>query len=358
MATNLANSRFSCPIGAAKHQFSELAYFKKKLHELNRIIYNDTMKRREFLRGAAAAGAAMGFGFEEKALQAQLAGSQATSSQTNPPSASRPEELPTGKIGDLAISRLICGGNLISGFAHSRDLIYVSDLLRNYFTDDKIMDTLQISESQGINTAILRFDDKVMRLLSKYRRERAGKIQWIAQVDADKAEFSGIQLARENGAVAAFIHGGDCDELVGGKKLDVLAKAVEAIRDNGLPAGVGGHKIDVPIACENSKIPVDFYMKTLNAKNYWSAGPMPRHDSVWEETPEKTIEFMRAVAKPWIAYKVLGAGAIHPEEGFQYAYDNGADFLCVGMFDFQIAEDARIARKTLAGPTSRTRRWF
>ena len=44
----------------------------------------------------------------------------------------------------------------------------------------------------------------------------------------------------------------------------------------------------------------------------------------------------------------LGAGAIHPREGFQYAFQNGADFICVGMFDFQVAEDVTMANKVLA----------
>ena len=61
--------------------------------------------------------------------------------------------LPIGKIGNVEISRMFTGGNLISGFAHSRDLIYVSPLLKNYFTDDKVMETFEICEESGINTA-------------------------------------------------------------------------------------------------------------------------------------------------------------------------------------------------------------
>ena len=53
----------------------------------------------------------------------------------------------------------------------------------------------------------------------------------------------------------------------------------------------------------------------------------------------------------------LGAGAIHPREGFQYAYQSGADFLCVGMFDFQVAEDVEIARGALARAQQRDRAW-
>jgi hypothetical protein len=64
---------------------------------------------------------------------------------------------------------------------------------------------------------------------------------------------------------------------------------------------------------------------------------------------------MKTVKRPWIAYKVLAAGAIHPRDGFKFAFENGADFLCVGMFDFQVREDVIIARDILAGKLNRQR---
>ena len=85
---------------------------------------------------------------------------------------------------------------------------------------------------------------------------------------------------------------------------------------------------------------------------------MPRHDSVWAETPQETIEFMKTVKKPWIGFKVLGAGAIQPKEGFEYAFDNGADFICVGMFDFQVNADARIVSGLFSKGIDRPRPWM
>ena len=119
----------------------------------------------------------------------------------------------------------------------------------------------------------------------------------------------------------------------------------------------------------------DFYMKTFHAENYWSATPRQYrvdtammehrqpdhnqwHDNMFDQFPEKTIEFMQNYKRPWIAFKVLAAGAIHPEEGFKYAFENGADFLCVGMLDFQIVQDVNICNKVLAKLNRGPRPWY
>lgn len=310
--------------------------------------------RRQFLRRSLVASSvtAVGLSFEEDALLA------AETAQAAQPAAAVPKSFPTGKIGKLTISRVICGGNLISGFAHSRDLIYVSPLLKNYFTDEKVFQTLALCEAEGINTAILRLDDNTLRILKAYWKERGGKIQWIAQIRITEKDMdTQIKQAVDNGAVGAYVHGGVGDQMVQDRKIEVLGKAVELIRKQGVIAGIAGHAVAVPIACEENGLKPDFYMKTFNSKRYWSAGPMPRNDSVWEETPQETAAFMQEVNRPWIAYKVLGAGAIHPDEGFRYAFENGADFICVGMFDFQVSEDAAIGRRSIARAEKRLRPW-
>jgi hypothetical protein len=313
------------------------------------------LDRRGFLRRSVtvAAGTGLAASFEEMALLAH-----AEAGEKGPVPVPRAAGgLPKAKVGSVEISRLICGGNLISGYAHSRDLIYVSSLLKHYFTDERIFETFRLCEANGVNSAMLKLDDATLRVLNAYWNTEGGRIQWISQITNPNDLTGEIRRSLDNGAVGVFTTGQMGDQLVRTGHVDLIAKAAETTKLGGGIAGVSCHDINVILECEKTGVNADFYMKTFNSKRYWSAMPKERHDSVFEETPEKTIEVMRGVEKPWVAFKVLGAGAIEPREGFDYAVKHGADFLCVGMFDFQVAEDAGTAERVFAKHSDRARPW-
>ncbi|HET7873629.1 MAG TPA: twin-arginine translocation signal domain-containing protein [Terriglobales bacterium] len=321
--------------------------------------------RRDFLKKSAAATltAPLVLSLEEYALAAQKDAAPAPAPVPTPGAS-----LPMGAIGKVKISRLICGGNLISGYAHSRDLIYVSSLLKHYFTDEKIMETWALSEQHGINTMIVNPEDAQAAALYQKYRARGGRIQYLAQIGPTKDDLkTPVRRARDAGAVGAFLLGNVGDAWTRDGDVKLIGELISLIKEHGLVAGVAGHELRTVMAVEKAECAPDFYMKTLHDTNYWSKRRPDQMkevidnyniDNYWCMDPKETIAYMSELRRPWIAYKVLAAGAIPPRAGFQHAFANGADFVAVGMFDFQIAENASILPGIVQAAQNREREWL
>lgn len=327
---------------------------------------SDRCDRRGFLGRSLAAAGATG-----AAMAAGEAGSlEATAVAAGRVDQMGPAGMPYGMIGKVKISRLLVGGNLISGCMHCRDLRYVTSLFRAYVTEEKLLQTLKLAEEHGINTVF----ETGGPLVQKYNKEHGGHMQFIPHLDPSRGTDEQIKdvVKREidGGAVAIYVWGVAGDNLVRSGQIARVAKAVELAKAQGIPCGVGGHSLQVPVTCEKHQVPCDFYVKTLHRDDYPSATPKELrkefiwldggkgwYDSMWCIDPEETIEFMAKVTKPWLAYKVLAAGTIQPRQGFAHAFRNGADFIAVGMFDFQIKEDCDLAKRAIEREKDRKRPW-
>jgi hypothetical protein len=316
------------------------------------------MNRRSFIKGTLLSSAA-------------LAVSRDSHGQAQPKSDPAPapsNTLPKGKIGNLEVSRLILGGNLLTHFTHSRDLKYVYALAAHYNTDEKIMETIALAEKHGINTLSMHNPPHPMSVLRRYRKQ-GGTIQWIicptAKVDETMQDYTEqVRELLDAGCEAIYLWGVHSDKLISAGRIDLIAEAVELTKRFGVPSGVGAHDLRVIIECEKNKIPADFYIKTLHHHNYPSApkpdqirGPYAEHPGYWCSDPKAVIDFMKDVKKPWIAFKVMAAGAIPPAGAFKYAFENGADHILAGMFDFEITEDVQIVKETLGAVQQRQRLW-
>jgi hypothetical protein len=230
-----------------------------------------------------------------------------------------------------------------------------------------------LAERHGINTVF----ETGGEFVEKYNRTRGGRMQFIPHINVQRearqseaALKDHIQRQVDTGAVAIYVWGVASDSLLRANEAGRLARAVELAKAHGLPVGVGSHSLLVPMECEKLGVPCDFYVKTLHPDHYFSATPKPLRkefiwltggegwqDNMWCINPEETVAFMKAVRKPWIAFKVLAAGAFLPQEGFGYAIRSGADFLAVGMFDFQIQADCETFRETVQRYRIRERPW-
>ena len=213
--------------------------------------------------------------------------------------------------------------------------------------------------------------------MSKYWGEWGGRMQWIADVIMrDINQFERLLVEHlELGASAAYLWGGASDIWFHEKKQDHIVRAFEIMKKYDIPVGIGAHRLEPIVFCEKEGLVPDFYIKTLHHDRYWSAHPKENrrfmemyegdsgehdkfHDNLWCDRHEDTVAFMKDVKVPWIAFKILAAGAIPPEDGFEYAFASGADFVCVGMFDFQVKQDAKLAQETIARAKDRSRPWI
>ena len=131
------------------------------------------------------------------------------------------------------------------------------------------------------------------------------------------------------GASAAYLWGGASDIWYYQKKQSNIVKAFEIMKKYNIPVGICAHRLEPIMFCEKEGLVPDFYMT-----------------------------FMQDVKVPWMAFKVLAAGAIPPGDGFDFAFDSGADFVCAGMFDFQVELDAELASRAVTKSKNRKRRWM
>jgi hypothetical protein len=223
-----------------------------------------------------------------------------------------------------------------------------------------------VCEENGINTLFLQAGAFVHR----YNKERGGHMQFISGLDLGGPEQElkdCVKKMVDAGLPAVFV-GADVPVRAG--QVGKIVKGVELAKACGILVGVGGHTLRAVKECEKAQVPCNFYATTLHSDDYPSAIPRElRHedivsdggkgwyDNMWCIYPEETVAFMKTVRKPWIAFKVLAAGAFHPRDGFRYAFQSGADFIAVGMFDFQVKENCTLVKRMVKHMKDRERPW-
>jgi hypothetical protein len=320
--------------------------------------------------------------------------------------------LPKGKLGKYDISRIFIGCNPIGGFSHARDLRYVGTLSKNWHTPQKTKETWALAEASGINLAAL--ISRQYNVFNEYKKETGSKMLSVCQCYMGQAgdRLSTFREAVGLGADMIYTQGEVTDNLYKTNALDELFAAMEYTRSQGVLFGVGAHSVQTIINSARLGVRPDFYFKTFHHDNYWSASPRsgrieitpqaeatgqqvaaqpagtnraaesgvsaaranpaplagsplaPRidhnavNDNIWDLFPEQTIETFKNIAVPLIGFKTMAAGAITPADGFRWAFENGADFICAGMFDFQLVDDVNTAIDVLASLGTRERPWY
>ncbi len=263
---------------------------------------------------------------------------------------------PLAQLGKVKISRLIFGGNQIADYNHCRRYPYVNEVISSYYTPEKIASALRMSEKCGVNSILT--NPTFFPKLQNYWKNFGGKIQLISDCGNPSDLQEAVRRSIDAGAVACYIHGGVGDRLAREGKFDEMGKALDLMRRNGVPAGIGGHQLNTVRRSVEGGLRPDFWMLTFHQMKWGKSEELqPGFDEIQCPNPEAVAAYMQERKEPWIAFKTLAVGVIPPAEAFQYAFDNGADFICVGMFEWQIVNDVNIAGDAIKNAANRPRPW-
>jgi hypothetical protein len=267
--------------------------------------------------------------------------------------------LPTIDLCGKKVTRLICGGNPLSGISHvsaemDRDML-------EFYTMPRFQALLDACETNGINTFQSRGDRYQMRAYLEHRLN-GGPMQWIAQTASEFANIPAniAEIARYQ-PIAIYHHGTHTDNSWHSGQIDRVRDLVKAIHDQGLPAGIGTHIPEVVEYVEEKGWEVDFYMCCFYnlARGYKSAPAVDQNaygqDRFPAEDPARMAAVMREVPKPCLGFKIMAASrnCATPEatrEAFRFAFAQikPEDAVVVGMFPKyrdQVAENAECVRK-------------
>ncbi|HUS80861.1 MAG TPA: hypothetical protein VM283_06305 [Armatimonadota bacterium] len=260
--------------------------------------------------------------------------------------------LPRVDFCGFEVSRLIIGGNPFSGFSHQsgeRD-----QEMMNYYTVERIKETLRRAESAGINTTIMRSDNHIHRMLREYYNE-GGALQWIAQIAGDReAPDWGVAVRRAvaAGAKAAYLHGGVLDACFADRDAGGFAKLVDVMHEGGVPVGTAGHSSEAHLWAHELDLPLDFHVVC-----FYNCGSL--HDGKGEkfkpEDPPHAVAAIREINKPCIGYKIMAAGRVEPREAFEYAFANikPGDCVNVGIYrgdrDNMVEDNVALVEDILGG---------
>ena len=259
------------------------------------------------------------------------------------------------------ISRLIIGGNPFSGNSHQNAQMDAE--MEDYFTTQRIKDTLLKCLENGVNAAQLRGDKHIARILREFRLE-GNEIHWIGQTAPEMTPFeNNVRFIRNNGAFSLYHHGTVTDALFKNGEYAEIERRLRVIRESGMAVGLGSHMPEVFEYAETHRWDVDFYMccvyniSKIDRVSSAITGKMNSGEPFDEEDRQKMFAFIRSTDKPCLAFKILGAGRrctsdADVESAFREALTSikPSDAVIVGMFPRdkdQVTENANLVRKIL-----------
>jgi hypothetical protein len=257
------------------------------------------------------------------------------------------------EFGAPRISRLIVGGNPVSGNSHVSPAL--DQEMADYFSAANVKKMLRECEQAGIDTWQSRGDRHILRLLREYRNE-GGTIQWIAQTASEFADFRGnVRSIAAVKPIGIYLHGALTDRLWNAGQFDEVRDRLAMIRDSGIRTGLATHIPEVIDEVESRGWDLDYYMTCL----YNISRPrVDGKENFLESDRPRMLERVRKTRRQCLIFKIYGATRRCRSEADMraalaeaFAAAKPADCVILGMFPKQtdqVAQNARLVREVLA----------
>ncbi|MCC7492676.1 MAG: twin-arginine translocation signal domain-containing protein [Fimbriimonadaceae bacterium] len=293
--------------------------------------------RRDFLKTAAVAGAALAAGTASQAAAAAL---------------------PRVTIAGQTIPRMIVGCNQIGGWSHMCRNMTLA--MTDYFTLDRTIEYLQRCEGLGLDVWLTYWDQKPLTALrtlwergSKLRTYFLGNLDAQGKLSRDVLEYQPLWYIH---------HGNVTDTLFRAGKHEKVHDFLKKVHDElGLPAGISAHNPDCIKYAEDHGWEADLYQCCLyqvtrpHAEVRAKLGAAPLGEIFLDTDREAMLQVIGQVKKPCLAFKILAAGRLcdsddSVEEAFEYAFSRikPSDAVIVGMwpkFKDEVAQNLAFLRK-------------
>jgi hypothetical protein len=274
--------------------------------------------------------------------------------------------LPTVKLGKWDITRLIIGANPLYGYSHCSRLL--DQHLREWCTQDRVLDILRSAETNGINTWQLHYGPREMSDLKRHLAE-GGKLQWIMLGMGEvMTNFSLLKEVAKMQPVGIAHHGNMTDNRFRLGQTDQIKDFLKAVRDTGVRVGLSTHNPAVIDTAEGQGWDLDFYMTCFYQQSRTredlqkALGEMPVGETYLEQDPIRMCRVIRQTKKTCLAFKILAAGRLinsaqQVGERIRFALENikPQDSVIIGMyprFKDEVRDNAETVRRALAGPTA------
>lgn len=304
------------------------------------------MNRRDFLKGLCGGMAVVA----ASGLPSRLGAAVAVESQPTKMA------LPTIQLGKHSVTRLIAGGNPISGYSHTT--LNMARHMREYFTVERTAEFLEHCEHLGINTWQCDHTEKAKQAL-RLAREHSCGIQFIC-LHAERSYDAPLKEVMELKPIAIAHSGGVTDAMFRAGKLETVHDFVKKVHDCGVLAGVSAHNPQCIQQIEEEGWENDFFMTCfyyvtrLPEEMQKALGNVTVGEPFFQSDPDDMTRVMRQVKKPCLGFKILAAGRLcwtrqSVENAFKYAFRQikRTDAVIVGMFPLYTDEVSENAGYTM-----------